>query len=48
MAELELHIALAHIIRSYKVEYQEKEPLDYVLKGVLKPEKKLDLAFKKI
>ena len=48
VAELEIHIALAHIIRTYTVEYLEKEPMDYIQHFLVKPERQLDLVFKKI
>jgi len=30
IAELELHIALAHMMKNFKVEYQEDTPMDYI------------------
>ncbi len=48
LAELELFIALAHLIRDYKVECLDKEPMGHMMKPLLKPEKQLNLFFNKI
>ena len=48
LAELELHIALAHLIREYKVDCLDKEPMGYMMKALLKPDKQLNLTFNKL
>ena len=44
MAELELHIALSHLIRNFEIEYLDKSPMGYIEKLFLIPEKPLDLS----
>ena len=48
VAELEFHIALTHLIREYRVEYLDKEPMGYIQNFTVKPERPLNLTFKKI
>ena len=45
IAELEMHIALAHLIRNFKLEYREEQPLNFVQKMFIYPERQMDLAF---
>ena len=45
IAELEMYIALSHIMRNFSVEFPEKAPMDYILKGFLIPERQLNLIF---
>ncbi len=47
LAELELHIALAHLIREYKVDSLDDKPMGYIQNFLIKPERQLDLTFKK-
>lgn len=47
IAELELHIALAHIMKNFKVEYPENTPMDYIENFFqVVPERKINLVFK--
>ena len=48
LAELELHITLTHLIKKFHIEYPEKTPMDYIMKGLLVPERQLDLILKDI
>ena len=48
LAELELHIALTHLIKKFHIEYPEKTLMDYIMKGLLVPERQLDLILKDI
>ena len=45
VAELELHIALSQLIRTFKVEFRDDKPMDYVQNLFLNPERRFDLAF---
>ena len=45
VAELELHIALAQLMRNFKVEYRETQPLNFVQQIFVYPERQMDLAF---
>lgn len=45
VAELELHIALAQLIKNFRVEYRDEKPMDYIQTLFLVPERRLDLAF---
>ena len=44
IAELELYIALSHIMKNFSVEFPEKAPMDYILKVLLIPERQLNLT----
>ena len=48
VAELELHIALSHLIRNFEMEYLDKSPIGYIEKFLLIPEKPMDLSMKDI
>jgi cytochrome P450 len=48
VAELEVHIAIAQIIKKFNIEYPDPTPIDYILKGVLVPRKQFNLIFKDI
>ena len=43
VAELELHIALAHLMRNFRVEYPAESPLGYIIKHTLVPDRRMDL-----
>ena len=45
IAELEMYIALSHIMKNFSVEFPERAPMDYILKGFLIPERQLNLIF---
>ena len=47
VAELELHIAIAQILKSFNVGYSTgpDTKMDFILKGILIPEKQMDLVF---
>lgn len=46
LAELELNIALSQIMKAYRVEFTEKEPMGYIIKFLLVPERQMNLAFR--
>ena len=46
MAELELHIALSHLIRNFEIEYLDKSPMGCIEKMFLIPEKPMDLSMR--
>lgn len=46
LAELELNIALSQIMKAFRVEFNEKEPVGYVIKFLLLPERQMNLTFK--
>ena len=49
IAELELHIALAHMMKNFKVEYPENTPMDYIENFFqVVPERKINLVFKDV
>ena len=45
VAELELHIAMAHIVQNFRVEYPETAPVGIVQKFFLIPDRPINLAF---
>ena len=45
IAELELRIALAQLMRKYRVDYLDESPMGYVQNIDLKPDRQLDIAF---
>lgn len=46
LAELELNIALSQIMNSFKVEFTEAEPVEYIIKILLVPDRPVNLTFK--
>ena len=40
-----MHIALAQLIRNFKLEYRDEQPLDFIQKLFVYPERQMDLAF---
>ena len=40
-----MHIALAQLIRNFKLEYRDEQPLNFVQKLFVYPERQMDLAF---
>ena len=48
VAELELHIALSHLIRNFELEYLDNSPMGYIQKFLLTPEKPIDLSIQDI
>ena len=49
IAELELHIALAHMMKNFKVEYQEDTPMDCIEEVFqVVPDRKINLVFKDV
>ena len=40
-----MHILLAQMVRQFKIEYREEEPINYKLKLFYVPERRMDLAF---
>ena len=46
LAELEVNIALSQIMKAFRVEFNEKEPVGYVIKFLLLPERQMNLIFK--
>ena len=45
MAELEMHIALAQLIRNFRIDYRDDQPLDFEQRLFVYPERRMDLAF---
>ena len=45
IAELEMHIALAQLIRNFNIEYRDEQPLNFIQKLFVYPERQMDLAF---
>ena len=45
MAELELHIALAHLMRNFEIHYPGPDNIDFEQRLFIVPDRKLDLAF---
>ena len=45
VAELEMHILLAQLIRNYKLEYRDEKPLEFTNKLLYVPARQMDLAF---
>ena len=45
VAELELHIAMAHIMQNFRVEFSESAPVGIVQKFFLTPDRPINLAF---
>ena len=45
VAELEMHILLAQLMRNFKIEYREDEPIEFVAKLFYGPARQMDLAF---
>ena len=46
IAELEMYIALSHIMKNFNVEFPEEAPMDYILKSLIIPERQLNLIFR--
>ena len=45
VAELEMHIVLAQLMRNFKINFTEDKPLKYVVNLCYYPERKMDLTF---
>ena len=39
-----MHILLAQMMRNFRIEYREKEPMEFITKMFLYPARKMDLA----
>lgn len=48
IAELELHIAVAHIMQRYRVEFPDDKPVEPMLKSVYAPDRPLNIKFKNL
>ena len=48
MAELNLHITLAHIIKQFVLEYPDKKPMNTKMTLLLKPERILNIVLKNL
>ena len=46
LAELELNIALSQIMKSFRVEFNEKEPIGFDIKFLLLPDRQMNLVFR--
>ena len=46
LAELELNIALSQIMKSFRVEFNEKEPVGIDIKFLLLPDRQMNLVFR--
>ena len=40
-----MHILLAQLVRQFKIEYREKEPINFKVKLFYGPGRQMDLAF---
>ena len=40
-----MHIALAQLIRNFKLEFRDELPLNFIQKLFVYPERRMDLAF---
>ena len=40
-----MHIALAHLMKNFKLEYTDKSPMDFTVKLFVVPDKQLNIAF---
>ena len=45
VAELEMHVLLAQLIKNFKIEYREDKPIEFIIKLFNRPERQMDLAF---
>ena len=45
VAELEMHVLLAQLIKNFKIEYREYKPIEFIIKLFNRPERQVDLAF---
>ena len=45
VAELEMHIALAQLIRNFRIDYRDDQPLGFEQQLFVYPERRMDLAF---
>ena len=48
LAELEINIALAHVMNNFRLEYPDKEPMGYIHSFLLIPEQQLNITFNDI
>ena len=44
VAELEMHILLAQMMRNFRIEYRKKEPMEFENQLVFRPARKMNLA----
>ena len=40
-----MHVLLAQLMRNFKIEYREDEPIEFVAKLLYGPARQMDLAF---
>ena len=40
-----MHILLAQLVRNFRIEFREEEPIKYITKLFYGPERKMNLAF---
>ena len=45
VAELEMHIALTQLMKSFRVEYRDEQPLNFTQELSVYPKRRMDLAF---
>ena len=45
VAELEMNILLAQVVKNFKIEYREDKPIEFITKIFYQPERQIDLAF---
>ena len=45
IAELEMHILLAQLMKNFKIEYHDEKPMEFANKLFYGPARQLDLAF---
>ena len=45
VAELELHIALSQLVKNFRFDFRDDEPLNFIQQIFVYPERQMDLAF---
>lgn len=45
VAELEMHVLLAQLVRNFKIEFREEEPIKFITKLFYGPGRQMNLAF---
>ena len=45
IAELEIHIAVAQLVRNFRIDYTDDEPLKYIVQLFFYPKQDMNLVF---
>ena len=45
VAELQIHIAVAQLMKNFRVEFRDDHPVGYVQQILIYPDRRMDLAF---